>query len=82
MNGRVLLICYYFPPLGLGGVGRPLNLFKRLPNHGWECDVLTVKPVLYRAYEPELLDGLDQSRISGRGHVILSDCCTCSGCEK
>jgi len=67
VNKRVLLICYYFPPLGLGGVGRPLNLFKRLPNHGWDCDVLTVKPVLYRAYEPELLDGLDMSRIFRSG---------------
>ncbi len=67
MSKRVLLICYYFPPLGLGGVGRPLNLFKRLPKQGWDCDVLTVKPVLYRAYEPELLDGLDASRIFRSG---------------
>lgn len=67
MSKRVLLICYYFPPLGLGGVGRPLNLFKRLSNHGWQCDILTVKPVLYRAYEPELVDNLDQSRIYRSG---------------
>jgi glycosyltransferase involved in cell wall biosynthesis len=67
MSRRVLLVCYYFPPLGLGGVGRPLNLIKRLPQHGWECHVLTVKPVLYRAYEPELLEGLDMSRIFRAG---------------
>lgn len=67
MSRRVLLICYYFPPLGLGGVGRPLNLFKRLPRQGWTCDILTVKPVLYRAYEPELLNGLDASRIHRAG---------------
>jgi glycosyltransferase involved in cell wall biosynthesis len=67
VNRRALLICYYFPPLGLGGVGRPLNLFKLLPTHGYDCDVLTVKPVLYRAYEPELLDGLDTSRIFRSG---------------
>jgi glycosyltransferase involved in cell wall biosynthesis len=67
MNRRVLLVCYYFPPLGLGGVGRPLNLIKRLPQFGWDCHVLTVKPVLYRAYEPELLEGLDQSRIFRAG---------------
>lgn len=67
MSRRVLLVCYYFPPLGLGGVGRPLNLFKRLPGHGWQCDVLTVKPVVYRAYEPELLRGLDPSRIYRSG---------------
>jgi glycosyltransferase involved in cell wall biosynthesis len=67
VSKRVLLICYYFPPLGLGGIGRPLNLFRRLPQHGWDCDVLTVKPVLYRAYEPELLEGLDLSRIHRSG---------------
>ena len=67
MNRKALLICYYFPPLGLGGVGRPLNLFKRLPHHGYDCDILTVKPVLYRAYEPELLEGLDKTRIHRAG---------------
>lgn len=69
MNKKVLLICYYFPPLGLGGVGRPLNLFKKLPDHGWDCHILTVKPVAYRAYEPELLDGLDTSGIFRSGSI-------------
>ncbi|HUV31820.1 MAG TPA: hypothetical protein VMY05_12125 [Acidobacteriota bacterium] len=67
MNRKVLLICYYFPPLGLGGVGRPLNLFKKLPACGWDCDVLTVKPVAYRAYEPELLDGVDTKDVHRSG---------------
>ena len=67
MNRKVLLICYYFPPLGLAGVGRPLNLFKRLPRFGWNCHVLTVKPVTYWAYEPDLLDGLDTSRVYRSG---------------
>ncbi len=60
---RVLLVCYYFPPLGGAGVGRPLALFKHLPQYGYECDVLTVKPVAYRVFEPELIDGLDTDRI-------------------
>lgn len=67
MNGRVLVICYYFPPLGLGGVGRPLNLYKYLPRHGYECDILTVKPVAYRAYEPELLHGLSTLNVFRSG---------------
>ncbi len=69
MNRKVLLICYYFPPLGLGGVGRPLNLFRRLPEVGWDCHVLTVKSVAYRAYEPELLVGLDGSKIFRAGSL-------------
>ena len=67
MRRKVLLICYYFPPMGLAGVGRPLNLFRLLPRHGYECHVLTVKPVTYWAYEPELLDGLDTGRIYRSG---------------
>ena len=67
MTPRVLLICYYFPPLGGAGVGRPLSLFRLLPSHGIQCDVLTVKPVAYRVFEPELLEGLDRSRIYRSG---------------
>jgi hypothetical protein len=67
VNRRVLIVCYYFPPLGLAGIGRPLNLFKYLPQHNWDCHILTVKPVTYRAYEPELLNGLDLSRIHRSG---------------
>ncbi len=64
---RVLLICYYFPPQGGAGVGRPLALYRLLPEYGIECDVLTVKPVAYRYHEPELLDGLDTERIYRAG---------------
>ncbi len=67
MNKKVLLICYYFPPLGGAGVGRPLGLYKHLPEFGYDCDLLTVKPVTYRLYEPELLHDLDESRIYRSG---------------
>ncbi|HWR84030.1 MAG TPA: glycosyltransferase [Candidatus Deferrimicrobium sp.] len=66
-NRRILLVCYYFPPLGGAGVGRPLTLVKYLPQCGFDCDVLTVKPVAYRVFEPELLDGIDDSRIYRSG---------------
>ncbi|MEW6412555.1 MAG: hypothetical protein AB1483_08800 [Candidatus Zixiibacteriota bacterium] len=66
-DGRVLLICYYFPPLGGAGVGRPLTLFRRLSDFGYTCDVLTVKPVAYRFYEKELLADLDKARIYRSG---------------
>jgi glycosyltransferase involved in cell wall biosynthesis len=64
---RVLLVCYYFPPLGLAGVSRPLNLFRHLPTYGYDCHVLTVKPVAYRKYSPELLHGLDITKIFRSG---------------
>jgi hypothetical protein len=66
-KGKVLLVCYDFPPVGGPAVGHPLALFKHLPQFGYECDVLTVKPVAYRVLEPELLDGLDISRIYRAG---------------
>ncbi len=69
MSRRVLLVCYYFPPLGMGGIGRPLNLFQELPRRGWECDILTVKPVAYRGYEWELAKSLDQTRIFRSGSL-------------
>jgi len=68
-KGRVLLICYYFPPLGGAGIGRTLSLFKELGDFGYDCDVLTVKPVVYRMYEDELLKQLDSSRIFRSGSI-------------
>jgi hypothetical protein len=53
--------------LGGAGVARPLSLFKHLLKYGIDCDILTVKPVTYRALEPELLNGLDQSKIYRSG---------------
>lgn len=64
---RVLLICYYFPPLGGAGINRPMNLVKYLPDHGVACDVLTVKPVAYRHYEPELLDEIENINVHRAG---------------
>lgn len=68
MSGkRVLLISYYFPPLGGAGISRPRAIFRQLTQFGYDCHVLTVKPVLYRVYEPELLEGLDTSKIFRSG---------------
>jgi hypothetical protein len=60
---RVLLIAYYFPPLGGAGIARPLALWKLLPSIGYDCHVLTVKPAAYRLWEPELLEGVSQDTI-------------------
>lgn len=67
MSARVLIVCYYFPPMGLAGVRRPLALFKKLSAYGYDADILTVKPVTYFVYEPELLEGLDLSRVHRSG---------------
>ncbi len=64
---NILLVCYYFPPLGGAGVARPLALVRYLPEFGYDCHVLTVKPVAYRLYEPELLDDIPDARIYRSG---------------
>lgn len=44
MAKRALLIAYYFPPLGLGGVQRMCKLAKYLPECGYDVTVLTGTP--------------------------------------
>lgn len=46
MTKRVLIISYYFPPLGGGGVQRTLKFVKYLPLFGWE-------PVILSASNPD-----------------------------
>ncbi|MCX6828256.1 MAG: glycosyltransferase [candidate division Zixibacteria bacterium] len=59
----ILLISYYFPPLGMGGVGRPLALYKYLPESGYKVRVLTVKNILYPEYDYSLLEGIDAANV-------------------
>lgn len=40
---RVLMICYYFPPLASSGTMRSAEFVKRLPAHGWTPVVLSVR---------------------------------------
>lgn len=47
----VLVIAYYFPPLGMGGVQRTLKFCKYLPRFGWNPIVLTVKDIAYFAHD-------------------------------
>jgi glycosyltransferase involved in cell wall biosynthesis len=55
---KVLIIAYYFPPLGMGGVQRATKFAKYLPSFGWNPFVLTVKDVEYLAKDPSLLEEL------------------------
>jgi glycosyltransferase involved in cell wall biosynthesis len=52
---KVLVIAYYFPPLGLSGVQRTTKFVKYLPSFGWKPTVLTVAPTGYYALDPSLL---------------------------
>jgi len=58
MNKSILMIAYYFPPLGMGGVQRMAKLAKYLPQFGYDVQVLTVRPIRYPAYDFTLLEEL------------------------
>ncbi|MFA6542030.1 MAG: glycosyltransferase family 4 protein [Bacteroidota bacterium] len=56
---NVLVIAYYFPPLGLSGVQRTLKFVKYLEQFGWQPTVLTIGNVAYFAKDESLLKELD-----------------------
>ncbi|MFC1475986.1 glycosyltransferase family 4 protein [Candidatus Zixiibacteriota bacterium] len=41
---RILLVCYYFPPVGMGGVQRPAKFAKYLARMGHEVTVIAALP--------------------------------------
>jgi len=55
---KVLVIAYYFPPMGLSGVQRTLKFVKYLPQFGWQPTVVTVTPTGYFAQDFSMLDEL------------------------
>lgn len=61
---RVLVIAYYFPPMGLSGVQRVSKFVKYLPDAGWAPTVLTIEPAGYFAFDEALLAELDRPDIS------------------
>jgi glycosyltransferase involved in cell wall biosynthesis len=80
---RLLVVAYYFPPMGLSGVQRIARFVKYLPEFGWRPEVLTVDPAGYFAYDASLLDeltargipihrtgSLDPTRLFGRRRVV------------
>ena len=60
---KVLVIAYYFPPMGLSGVQRTLKFVKYLKNYGWEPTVITTGKVAYFAHDDSLQKELDETGI-------------------
>ena len=52
---RLLLVSYYFPPLGGSGVFRALRLSKYLPRHDWAVTVLAADARVRALKDPSLL---------------------------
>ncbi len=60
---KVLVIAYYFPPMGLSGVQRTAKFVKYLPHFGWKPTVLTVSPTGYFAMDESLLREVEQAGV-------------------
>ncbi|MCK4403485.1 MAG: glycosyltransferase [candidate division Zixibacteria bacterium] len=57
---KVLIIAYYFPPLGVAGVQRVNKFVKYLPLFGWKPYILTLKEVKYLAKDLALLNDIPE----------------------
>jgi glycosyltransferase involved in cell wall biosynthesis len=66
----VLFLAYMFPPLGGGGVQRSLKFVKYLPANGWNPVVLSVRPISYYVYDPQLLAEVPDSVEVVRTHSL------------
>lgn len=52
----LLVISYYFPPMGLSGVQRTIKFIKYLRDYGWNSIVLTDTPDKYYAFDESLTE--------------------------
>lgn len=60
---KVLIVAYYFPPMGLSGVQRTVKFAKFLPKYGWRPTVLTVEPAGYYAFDETLLKEVEEAGV-------------------
>lgn len=56
---KVVIVAYYFPPLGLAGTTRPLAMANFLASKGHDVTVVTVKDISYPVFDKTLLDQID-----------------------
>ncbi len=66
---RVLVVTYYFPPMGLSGVQRVLKFTKYMSDYNWEPTVITAGKTGYYAHDKSLLKEAEESNI----RVIRTD---------
>ena len=60
---KVLVIAYYFPPMGLSGVQRTLKFVKYMKGNNWEPVVLTASSTGYYAHDSSLMDEAEKANI-------------------
>jgi glycosyltransferase involved in cell wall biosynthesis len=58
---NLLLVSYYFPPMGMGGVQRAAKTAKYFARAGWNVTVLAAAAGLYLSSDNSLLDDIPQT---------------------
>jgi glycosyltransferase involved in cell wall biosynthesis len=61
---KLLMLAYYFPPLGGAGVQRSAKFAKYLARAGWEIKVISVVPPAYEPFDSSLEREIVNERIS------------------
>ncbi len=72
-KGRVLFICYLFPPVGGAGVQRPVKFIKYLRNLGWEITVLTVSNPSVPLFDESLLADIPSDTVIHKAATLEPD---------
>ena len=67
---RLLIVAFYFPPAGGGGVQRTLKFCKYLPDHGIEVHVLAPQDPKWFAADEELLGAVPASTVVHRARFL------------
>lgn len=62
-NNKVLVITYYFPPMGGSGVQRIVKFLKYFREFNWEATVLTISPKGYYFFDNQLLKEVEEMNI-------------------
>jgi len=60
---KVLVIAYYYPPLGLSGVQRTLKFTKYFSQFNWQPTVITTGKISYFAHDESLLKEAENSNV-------------------
>ena len=60
---KVLVISYYFPPMGIGSAVRTVKFVKDFPKFNWSPYVVTITPKTYYAKEDQFLNDLKTENI-------------------
>lgn len=68
---NVLIVAYYFPPLGGGGTQRTLKFVRYLPEFGWKPHLLTVRDSHHLMHDDSLLPEVPEELAITRTPAIL-----------